>query len=181
MTVTDISTMITAPENRTLGGVTDDPALVRAAFGGFPSGVAALCAVVDGTPVGMVASSFSVGVSYDPPIVMFSAQNSSTTWPTLRQASRIGISVLGSDHADVCMQLASRSRDRFAGLDTLVTDDGALLVHGATMWLDTRILSETPAGDHQVVLLEVVSLSVEHDIEPLVYQARRFHGLRAAS
>jgi len=165
---------------RGLDAVADDPTLVRAAFGRFPSGVAALAARVNGENVGMVASSFSVGVSFAPPLVMFSVQNSSTTWPKLREAREIGISVLGGNHAEVCLQLASRSRDRFEGLDTHVTEDQAILVHDSTMWLQTHILSETPAGDHHIVLLEVTHLSVEHTIEPLIYQAQRFHGLRTA-
>jgi flavin reductase (DIM6/NTAB) family NADH-FMN oxidoreductase RutF len=163
---------------RELEAVADDPALVRAAFGRFPSGVAALCAVVDGEQVGMVATSFSVGVSFSPPLVMFSVQNSSTTWPKLRGAREIGISVLGAGHAEVCLQLASRSGDRFRGVDILRAAGGAILIEDSTMWIQATILSETPAGDHHIVVLEVTHLSVDHDIEPLVYQAQKFHGLR---
>lgn len=159
---------------------TGDPHLVRAAFGRFPSGVAALCARVDGEKVGLVASSFSVGASFDPPLVMFSAQNGSTTWPKLQRAQEIGVSVLGGAHAAACLQLASRSRDRFEGLRLHETAGGALLVHDSAMWLQTRILSQTPAGDHHVVLLEVTGLHIVDEVEPLIYHAQRFHGLRAA-
>jgi flavin reductase (DIM6/NTAB) family NADH-FMN oxidoreductase RutF len=110
---------------RSLPPLASDPEHVRGLMGRFPSGVAALCAVVDGSRVGMVATSFSAGVSYSPPMVMFSVQNSSRTWLALRTASRIGVSILGVSQADACMQLASRSRDRFAGLDITETDSGA--------------------------------------------------------
>jgi flavin reductase (DIM6/NTAB) family NADH-FMN oxidoreductase RutF len=154
-----------------------DPAVLRAAFGRFPSGIAALSASIDGVATGIVASSFSVGVSFDPPIVLFSVQNSSTTWPLLRAAPRIGVSILGKDHADVCAQLASRKGDRFAGLDTITTDDGALFIGGSSLLLDCEILSETPAGDHHIVLLEVKSLKVEADMDPLVYHGAAFRQL----
>lgn len=157
-----------------------EPEVVRAAFGAYPSGVAALCAEVDGVKVGMVASSFSVGASYEPPIVMFSVQRSSTTWPVLRQARSIGVSVLTEQHGDACMQLASRSRDRFEGLAFSTSPEGALLLDEAAMQLETSILQVVPAGDHEVVLLEVTGLSVDHDASPLVYRSRSFHGLRAA-
>ncbi|KAF0960256.1 hypothetical protein MLGJGCBP_06648 [Rhodococcus sp. T7] len=75
--------------------VTVGHAELRSTLGSFPSGIAALCAAVDDESVGLVATSFSVGVSYDPPLVLFSIQNSSQTWPRLRTAQRLGISILG--------------------------------------------------------------------------------------
>lgn len=168
-------------------GVSDDsldlelsipsPDAVKTAFARFPSGVASLCAVVDGEPVGLVASSFSVGVSFEPPLVLFSVQNSSRTWPVLRTAARIGVSVLGSGHALVCRQLASRHRDRFAGLDTHRSETDALFIRESPLWLECRIMSEIPAGDHQIVVLEVTALRVESEAEPLIYHVSRFRRL----
>ena len=71
-----------------------DPIALRRVFGAFPTGVTALAALVDGEPVGMAASSF-VAVSLDPPLVSFCPAISSKTWPRLRRAARLGISVLG--------------------------------------------------------------------------------------
>jgi flavin reductase (DIM6/NTAB) family NADH-FMN oxidoreductase RutF len=163
-----------------LDAVSSDPAEVRSAFGRFPSGIAALCAEIDGVPVGLVATSFSVGVSYDPPLVLFSVQNSSTTWPVLRTATRVGVSILGSEHAAICSQLASRKGDRFAGIELTTSDDGALFIHDSALWLDCEIVSETPAGDHKIVLLEVKSLRVADGTEPLIYHSAAFRNLAAA-
>jgi len=160
--------------------VTDDPAQLRAAFSRFPSGIAALCATVDDAPAGMVATSFSVGVSFDPPLVMFSVQNSSTTWPRLRTAPQIGVSILGREHAKLASQLASRNGDRFAGVDTLTTPSRAILIRESAIWMECEILSETPAGDHHIVVLEVKSIRVEHDVEPLIYHASKFRHLSEA-
>lgn len=163
---------------RRLARAGEDPAHIRNTMAHFPSGIAALCAIVDDRPVGMVASSFSVGVSYSPPMVLFSVQNSSTTWPILERAARIGVSVLGDDQSAACMQLASRAGDRFEGLSTITTDDGAVLIDGASMWLDCEIASTTPAGDHRIVVLEVHALSIDGARAPLIYHERRFHSLR---
>ncbi|WP_245559151.1 flavin reductase family protein [Microbacterium indicum] len=152
---------------------------VRAMMGRYPSGVAALCANVDGEPVGMVASSFTVGVSYDPPLVMFSVQRSSSTWPRLIRSPRIGISVLGDGQADACMRLASRSGDRFAGLDVAESFDGSIFLNGSPMWFDCSVESTTPAGDHEIVLLRVHAMAEAADSSPLVYHGRRFHSLSA--
>jgi len=154
------------------------PDTLRSAFGRFPSGVAALCALIDGAPQGIVASSFTVGVSMDPPLVMFAVQNTSRTWPVVRQAGRIGVSILGAGHDGVCRQIASKTGDRFAGLPLHSTDKGALFLEEAALWLDCSVEQEVPAGDHHVVLLRVHGLST-HDgaHEPLIFHGSAFRRL----
>jgi flavin reductase (DIM6/NTAB) family NADH-FMN oxidoreductase RutF len=154
---------------------------LRAAFSHFPSGVAALAGVANGVKEGLVASSFTVGVSLEPALVSFAVQNTSRTWPRLKQAERIGISILGEGHTDVCRQLASKNGDRFAGLEISATREGALFLDGAALWLDTSVYAEYPAGDHQIVLLEVHGVhdhSSEH--EPIVFHRSAFRNLRTA-
>lgn len=158
------------------------PAALRRAFSRFPSGVAALCAVIDGEPQGLVASSFTVGVSMDPPLVMFAVQNTSRTWPVLRSAGRIGVSVLGSDHEGVCKQIASKAGDRFAGLDLHTDDSGSLFLDRAALWLECSVENEVPAGDHCVVLLRVHGHASHDDAhEPLVFHGSAFRHLSVPS
>ena len=66
-----------------------DEGELRRVFGCFPSGVIAVCAIVDGEPVGMAASSFT-SVSVAPALVSICVQNTSTTWPRLRSAAEAG-------------------------------------------------------------------------------------------
>lgn len=154
---------------------------LRTAFSHFPSGVAALAGYAYGVKEGLVASSFTVGVSLDPPLVSFAVQNTSRTWPRLRHADRIGVSILAEGHTEVCRQLASKDGDRFAGLDLSVTDDGAVLLDRAALWLETSVYAELPAGDHHMVLLQVHGVA-DHsgDHEPLVFHRSAFRHLRTA-
>src|SRR6201990_2434551 len=91
------------------------PTTLRESFGHFPSGVIAIAAEVNGTRVGLAASTF-VPVSLDPPLVSFCVQNSSTTWPRLKDAPVLGISLLGESHNAAARSLAAKTGDRFAGL-----------------------------------------------------------------
>ena len=159
--------------------VTDlQPSALRRAYSRFPSGIAALCAVVNGQPQGIVASSFTVGVSMDPPLVMFAVQNMSRTWPVLRPASRIGVSILGSEHEGICKQIASKTGDRFAGLNLHTDASGALFLDRAALWLECSVENELPAGDHTVVLLRVHGHASHDDAhEPLVFHGSAFRHL----
>jgi flavin reductase (DIM6/NTAB) family NADH-FMN oxidoreductase RutF len=155
---------------------TTDPRQLRRAFGCFPSGVTALCALVDGTPAGMVVSSFT-SVSLDPPLVSVCVDHGSTTWPRLRSAPRLGISVLASAHDAACCQLASTTADRFAGLAVQHTELGAVFLDGSPAWLDCTLHAKVPAGDHDIALLRVEALHAEPDTAPLVFHGSRFHRL----
>lgn len=154
------------------------PDTLRNVFAQHPSGIAALCAIVDGEPQGIIASSFTVGVSMDPPLVMFAVQNTSRTWPVVRSSARIGVSVLSEKNEGVCRQIASKAGDRFAGLRLDSTDEGALLLQDASLWLDCSVEQEIPAGDHHVVLLRVHGHRTSDETNsPLVFHGSAFRRL----
>lgn len=157
-----------------------EPRRVRDVYGCFPSGVAAVCAMVDGTPTGMAVSSFT-SVSLEPPLVSVCFDNGSSTWPRLRTARRLGVSVLGEAHETACRRLAAKTGDRFAGLALHTTADGAVLIDGATAWLDCSVEDELPAGDHVLVLLRIAALQGIPETDPLVFHRSGFRRLSAVA
>ncbi|MGE2732678.1 flavin reductase family protein [Mycolicibacterium vaccae] len=155
-----------------------DPTSLREAFGHFPSGVIAIAAEVDGVRVGLAASTF-VPVSLDPPLVAFCVQNSSTTWPKLKDVPFLGISVLGEAHDAAARTLAAKTGDRFAGLETASSDRGAVFIRGTSVWLESSIDQQVPAGDHTIVVLRVNDLTVHADVSPIVFHRSTFRRLGA--
>src|SRR5881628_442703 len=108
------------------------PMSLREAYGHFPTGVIAIAAEVAGTRVGLAASTF-VPVSLDPPLVSFCVQNTSETWPKLKDLPALGISVLGEAHDEAARTLAAKTGDRFAGLQTVSRASGAVFVAGTSV------------------------------------------------
>lgn len=157
---------------------TIDPMVLRQTFGHFPSGVAAISAVVDGQAEVLVASSFSVGVSLDPALALFSVQKTSSTWPRIARAERVGVSVLGVEQAQLCRQLAGKDRwRRLSDVDYRTTGGGAVLVSGAAAWFDCSIHAVHEAGDHDVVIFQIHDLGMSQDVSPLVFHASGFTGV----
>lgn len=154
-----------------------DPLVLREVFGAFPTGVTALAATVGGAPVGMAASSFTT-VSLEPPLVSVCVARTSTTWPVLRTAARIGVSVLGADHEEASRRLAIRDGDRFAGLAWRTTDGGAILLDDSAAWFECGIEREIEAGDHTIVLLRVHDLEQRQEVRPLVFHASGYTRLQ---
>jgi flavin reductase (DIM6/NTAB) family NADH-FMN oxidoreductase RutF len=171
---------LTTSDDQEIQMTTTTPVLdarrLRYVFGAFPSGVAAIAALVAGAPVGIAASSFT-SVSLDPPLVSLCIAHSSTTWPLLRGVPRLGVSILSAAQERAGRQLAARQADRFAELSWRTTDDGAVLLDGASGWLETSIEQQVRAGDHDIVVLRVYDLDADHDIIPLVFHASQFRRL----
>ncbi|GAB3535161.1 flavin reductase family protein [Arthrobacter tecti] len=155
-----------------------DSRQLRETFSYFPSGIVALLAELDGNPYGMVASAFTVGVSMEPPLVSCAIQLSSSTWPILKTAHTIGISVLGEDQAEFARQLGSKKREeRFVDVPLRETGSSAQFIAGAPVWFETTFTGEFPAGDHTVALLEVRALGADPGLNPLVFHASAFRQL----
>jgi flavin reductase (DIM6/NTAB) family NADH-FMN oxidoreductase RutF len=126
--------------------------------------------------MGIAASSFT-SVSLDPPLVSVCVAHTSTTWPLLHHAPRYGVSVLSAGQERAGRQLADRGGDRFAELAWRATTDGAVLLEGASAWLECSIHQQIPAGDHNLILLRVHDLDVDSAIIPLVFHASQFRRL----
>lgn len=146
---------------------------LRRVYGAFPTGVTAIAGLIDQSPAGITANSFT-SVSLDPPLVSVCVAHTSTTWPLLRRADRLGISVLAAGQGAAGRRLASKAHDRFADLAWYATPGGAVLLDGAAAWLETSIHQLVPAGDHDIVVLAVHDLDLRHGVEPLVFHASRF-------
>lgn len=142
----------------------------RSILGRFATGVVAITAIepATGHPNGLAANTFT-SVSLDPPLVSFCVAHTSTTWPKLRWAERFGINVLSSAQRDVCMRLASKGGEKFAGLEWTTSPGGTPVIDGTLVWLECSVEAEHVAGDHKIVVARVHRLDRHHDGEPLVF------------
>jgi flavin reductase (DIM6/NTAB) family NADH-FMN oxidoreductase RutF len=155
-----------------------EEAALRHAFGRFPSGVAAVCGLSGGTPLGMAVSSFT-SVSVNPPLVSACVQNTSTTWPRLQRLPRLGVSVLAEGQQHAGRSLAMKAGDRFAGVGWRADTRGAVFVEDSAAWFDCSVYAEVAAGDHTLVLLRIHALDTAESA-PLVFHDSRFRRLNLA-
>ena len=150
-----------------------DPARLRKAFGIFPTGVVAVAAEVDGQLTGLAASSFT-SVSIDPPLVSFSVARTSKTWPDLRRAARLGVTILADNHGEVCRQLAGPVEHRFDGIAASASDQGAVTLDEGLAHFDCAIYREVAAGDHIIVLLRLHAVEHPETGSPLIFHRSGF-------
>jgi 3-hydroxy-9,10-secoandrosta-1,3,5(10)-triene-9,17-dione monooxygenase reductase component len=136
---------------------TIDPAHFRTVLGHYASGLTVITAVNDGTPVGMTCQSFS-SVSLDPPLVLFCATKTSTSWAGIRAAGHFCANVLRDDQEEVSRVFASKIEDKFAGIGWTAGPSGAPVLQGVLATIDCEINAIHEAGDHDIVVGRVLEL-----------------------
>jgi 3-hydroxy-9,10-secoandrosta-1,3,5(10)-triene-9,17-dione monooxygenase reductase component len=137
-------------------------------LGHFATGVVIVSAIDGEEPVGMACNSFT-SVSLDPPLVLFCAAKSSTTWPRIQAAGKWAANILDDDGEEICRLFAQKGADRFAHSSYTPGRTGSPILDDALAFVDCETLVEHDAGDHEIVVGRVVELGNQHEGKPLLF------------
>jgi len=146
----------------------------REALARFASGVTVVAVRTRSErPVGLTATAFSA-VSLTPPLVLVCVARRSHAHDGVIGAERFGVSVLAEAQRWIAKQCARAGEERFDGVPwSKGLGDGVLLVDGAVVQLECRRHQLCVAGDHTILIGEVLETTVG-TAAPLVHFARRF-------
>ena len=146
-----------------------DEARFRQVLGHFPTGVTVITAASPAGPVGLCVGSFA-SVSLDPPLVMFCAGKSSSSYPHIEAAGHFCVNILSEDQEDIARVFASKGEDKFAGIGwrpSVATR--APVLHDVLAWIECNVEAVHEAGDHWIVVGRVLDLEIGHEGGPLVF------------
>jgi len=147
----------------------------RDSVGEFATGVTVVCAEhPSGGPAGMTLNAFT-SVSLEPLLVLVSLGHGARTLEAVRASGQLSISVLHRGQRDVAIAFATPGAP-FPAERVQRSHDGFLVVRGAAATLHCRAADIRRAGDHDLVLGEVVGMT-HHGGEPMVFHRGRFGGL----
>jgi 3-hydroxy-9,10-secoandrosta-1,3,5(10)-triene-9,17-dione monooxygenase reductase component len=153
---------------RSTWGLEPDSATYRTVLGHFATGVTIVTALDGDTPVGMACNSFT-SVSLDPPLVLWCAAKSSSTWPQMQGAQHFAVNVLAEDGEPTCRVFATKGVDRFEGVTHHRAVTGAPILADALAYIDCETEAEHDAGDHVIVVGRVVELGYATEGKPLLF------------
>jgi len=145
-----------------------DSRAFRNVLGQFATGVTAVTAVNEGTPVGMAIGSFT-SVSLDPPLVAFLPGKDSSSWLAIKVAGVFCVNVMALDQLEVCGVMASRSENKFEGVNWRPGPTGSPIIEGSVAYIDCKIETIHDGGDHDIVIGRVIEIAAGEDKEPLLF------------
>ena len=134
-----------------------DGALLRKAFGSFPTGVTIVTTRDGDAPVGFTANSFA-SVSLNPPMLLFCIDKSSDSADLYRSAPRFAVNVLSGAQKELSTRFSTGTGDRFDGIEWQWSPEGNPVITGAVSHFNCETGRVVDAGDHLVIIGTVASL-----------------------
>ncbi len=155
-----------------------DPLEYRRVVGRFATGVTVVTTLLDGEHHAMTCNSFT-SVSLQPLLVLFCPEKIARFHDAVLATGTWAVSVLSTVQTEASRHFAVRGRPLDGQFDEhpfrpgAVT--GAAVLDGAIAALECRTVSTLDAGDHTVVLGEVLGLGLPHpEGAPLLYVEGRY-------
>lgn len=132
----------------------------------------------EGRPQGLTANSFT-SVSLDPPLVLVCIDKGGTMVPVFHEAPWFGISILNAGQKEISQRFARKGADRFGPGGWIEGFEGVPLIEHALATFVCRPWQTVEAGDHWVLIGEVVQVTVDPG-EPLLYYRSGYRELGPA-
>jgi flavin reductase (DIM6/NTAB) family NADH-FMN oxidoreductase RutF len=142
----------------------------------YPQAVTVLTTKIEGTYHGMTIGSLT-SVSLDPPLILVAIDRSSRLYGQLQRLDFFAIHLLSSEQVWLSERFAGRVpglADKFGGLEVEEGPGGVPIIKDCNAHLVCRLYKIYDAGDHVLVLGEVIYSAVKGDFRPLIYLDRRY-------
>lgn len=167
-----METVVPAVDAVLSGAAMEQKEKIGKAIGRIASGVFILTARQQDKLEGLLASWVNQA-AFEPPMIMAAVKRERNILEMMAAGSHFSLNVLSKNNMDIFKNFAKpfeEGLDRFAGLNLLETQKQAPVFADAIAYLNCVTVSLTEAGDHVLVLGEVISGDLLHaDAEPMVH------------
>jgi flavin reductase (DIM6/NTAB) family NADH-FMN oxidoreductase RutF len=150
--------------------MTHDQALV-AALGRVPSGLFVLAVRHGDRETGMLAS-WVQQCSFDPPQISLAVKPGRFASDLLTVGAAFAINIIATGQTDLLKHFGKGfgpGEPAFVGLDVYHTAESVPVLRAALAHLDCRVTGRTAAGDHDLVIGQVLAGRLHSDGQPAVH------------
>ncbi|NRD79475.1 flavin reductase family protein [Bacillus sp. BRMEA1] len=142
-------------------------------MGNYPTGVTVVTTVnEEGIPLGLTVNSFA-SVSINPLLILWSIDKRVSSYEAFVHSEHFAVHVLAGDQSDICSLFAMKGTDRFANCEWKISESNLPIIAGAAGVLQCKTFKTVDAGDHMVLIGEVIDIQSSSKA-PLLYHKRKF-------
>ena len=147
-----------------------------------PSPVTVVTTRRGGVMRGITIGSF-VSTSLEPPLITFNVGRETLMHPVIVEAERFAVHLLGAGQAHYANHFAlpdQTPEEQFEGVDYVLADADVPILIDAPAILQCSRYAIYEAGDHSIVVGEVVRIDENREAAPLLYYERGFRSVGEA-
>ncbi len=150
-------------------------------MGSFAAGVTVVTTIdEEGRKWGLTATAFS-SLSLDPPLCLVCVDKRAGSLDALRSSRRFAVNMLCRDQEELSNHFASRSDDKFAGIDDQAGEaTGCPILPGALGVAECEVVDILSGGDHEIFVGQVMATTVSEG-QPLLYWRGSYGALNNAT
>jgi 3-hydroxy-9,10-secoandrosta-1,3,5(10)-triene-9,17-dione monooxygenase reductase component len=144
------------------------------ALGMIPSGIFVVTTARD-TVRSAYVGSWIQQAAFEPPAITIAMNRQRPLLTLLEPGRGVGVNILGRRQAPLYARFErgfSLDEDPFVGVEISTAASGAPILREAFAYLDCRVRTMIDAGDHTIVLVEVLAGAVQQSGEPMTYTRR---------
>src|SRR5690606_3964483 len=139
----------------------------------YPTGVTIITATdKEGNPVGLTVNSFA-SVSLDPLLILWSIDHRASNIDVFKSAGSFSVHVIAANQKDVGYTFAKKGVDRFSTCEWRISEYGLPIISDSYAVLQCKTFKQVEAGDHTILIGEVVEIE-KNDKEHLLYYQGSF-------
>lgn len=134
---------------------------LRDAFGSFLTGVTVVTSRdSNNEPIGFTANSFS-SVSLYPALLLISIDKRSTNFDKFTHCKYFAVNILSEKQKDVSNIFSQKVEDRFSHVNWFTATSDSPIISESSAWFDCRLHQVIDAGDHAILIGNVIDFHSE--------------------
>lgn len=132
-----------------------------------------------GDKINAMTAAWVQRASFDPPLITVAVGKTRFTHDMIIESGVFAVNVLGEDGRATGKHFGlktGRKTDKFAGIEYDTRTTGSPILKDCIAWMDCRVRSHFDAGDHTLIIGEVVDGDVTRpEARPLIYDKEGFY------
>ena len=154
-----------------------DPAIKKKVLRNFSYGLYVIT-VADGEEVNGFTANWVTQASFDPPMVVLAMENDARSLGMIQRSGAFAVNVLPEGSREFAGRMGRSSRQNPNKLADVRYDrgpaTGSPVLPESAGWIECRLVNATPAGDHTLLLGEVVEAGEGQEAQPLTLREAGF-------
>jgi flavin reductase (DIM6/NTAB) family NADH-FMN oxidoreductase RutF len=152
------------------------PTIKKQALRQFTYGLYAITCI-EGEEVNAFTANWLTQVSFDPPLLAISIENTAKSLPMIQRSRKFAVNVLRTGQHKLAGTLgksAMKHPEKLTGIAYETHGDGYIVLQEALSWVGCSVQQTMPAGDSTLIVAEVVDAGIVAEGQPLTMNEAGF-------